>query len=72
MKMKTERGRRKVGRRLGLPEADPKRAFSRVSLTRPVGRDELARQPEASEAEEEAQPREEGAPTDGTGSSVPG
>ena len=59
MKMKTERGRRKVGRRLGLPEVDRKKATRRVSLTRPVGRDTLPREPEASEAEGASQPREE-------------
>jgi hypothetical protein len=46
MKMKTERGRRKVGRRLGLPEVEQKQAVRRVSLTRPVRREGLERRPD--------------------------
>ncbi len=59
MKMKTERGRKKVGRRLGLPEAKPKDTIRRVSLTRPVERDVLAPRPEAPDLAGAAQPPEE-------------
>jgi hypothetical protein len=36
MKMKTGKGKRKVARRLGLRERDPKQAMGRVRLSRPA------------------------------------
>ncbi len=59
MKMKTERGRRKTGRRLGLPEVKQKQAVRHVSLHPPVERGALAPRPETPDLEGEAQPGDE-------------
>ncbi len=52
MKMKTDRGKRKVGRRLGLPAMDRKRATRHVSLSRPVETSDVA--PKVEEERQEA------------------